>query len=88
MATLTITLSTDDVAALTAYRLDVLDPGTSAPRYATVAELCAGLFSQYCLQAAHRAHPGDAQATTSSALATAQANFEAAFAPTLTATLT
>ena len=90
MATLTITFTTDQKASLDAWRPNLVAFGTATPRFATTAELCAGLFSELILSQALQMYPGTgtAAATAIEDEAAAKAAKVSALRPTLTGTIT
>ena len=90
MPTITITVSTEQLASLMAWRPSVAAFGSSTPRFATTAELCAGLFSEMILSQALQMYPGTGTASetaiTNEAAATAAK--VSALRPTLNGSIT
>ena len=90
MATLTITLSAEQKASLDAWRPNLVTFGTNTPRFATTAELCAGLFSELILSQALQLYPGTGTAAETALTneAAAKAAKVSALRPTLTGSIT
>ena len=87
MPNIRINITAEQQAALEAYRQDVREFPSGAIRFDTVADLCAGLFSELILGPALEAHPPAAVTAAVNAEKTARANREKAQRPKLGVTI-